>query len=384
MKLPTLLQIAALAAVVAGLVTNLVMPLALWLARAFSALDRPDGERKRHAAAVPRLGGVAVTAGLAFGAVVPLAFHWERWRAVVPRGELVAFALALAIVFLVGLVDDLHGLGPLKKLAGETVAAILLVQAGWSFSFFWLPVCGQIHFGAFGGLISVLWLVGVTNAVNLLDGLDGLAAGIVAIIAGSLATYSIWVGNAGSVALLAAMTGACLGFLRHNWEPARIFLGDSGSLVLGFLLAAISLHATFKAEATVAILLPLLALGLPVVDTLLVMAVRFLESSGRSLPARFRRMVEGDRQHLHHLLGHLIPRRRQIVLGLWGVAAIFCVMALVVVTEGEPELGLVLVAVQVVAIFLLRRLGFARAARRLAAAERAELRERLAPGPREP
>ena len=384
MKLPTLLQIAALAAVVAGLVTNLVMPLALWLARAFSVLDRPDGERKRHAAAVPRLGGVAVAAGLAFGAVVPLAFHWERWRAVVPRGELVAFVLALAIVFLVGLVDDLHGLGPLKKLAGETVAAILLVQAGWSFSFFWLPVFGQIHFGAFGGLISVLWLVGVTNAVNLLDGLDGLAAGIVAIIAGSLATYSIWVGNAGSVALLAAMTGACLGFLRHNWEPARIFLGDSGSLVLGFLLAAISLHATFKAEATVAILLPLLALGLPVVDTLLVMAVRFLEASGRSLPARFRRMVEGDRQHLHHLLGNLMPRRRQIVLGLWGVAAIFCVMALVVVMEGEPELGLVLIAVQVVAIVLLRRLGFARAARRLAAAERAELRERLAPGPREP
>lgn len=377
MTTATLLQIAAMAAVVAALVTNLLVPLVRRLAHAYSAIDRPDGERKSHEAAVPRLGGLAVGAGLAFGAAVPVAFHWDRWMAVVPRGELVAFVVAMTIVFLVGLVDDLLGLSPLKKLAGEVVAAVVLVEAGWQFSYFWLPLFGQVDLGVGGWLVSVVWLVGVTNAINLLDGLDGLAAGVVAIIAGSLAAYSVWVGNLGSVALLAAMTGACVGFLRHNWEPARIFLGDSGSLVLGFLLASISLHSTFKAEATVAILLPLLALGLPVIDTLLVMGVRFVEQSGRSVPARVRRMVEADRQHLHHLLGNLVPRRRGIVLALWGTAAVFCAMALLVVMEGAPELGLVLLAVQIVAIFLLRHLGFARAARAQADKERARLREEM-------
>ncbi|HSM50320.1 MAG TPA: MraY family glycosyltransferase [Thermoanaerobaculia bacterium] len=377
MTTATLLQIAAMAAVVAALVTNLLVPLVLRLAQAYSVIDKPDGERKSHDGAVPRLGGLAVGAGLAFGAAVPMSFHWDRWIASIPRGELVAFLVAMTIVFLVGLVDDMLGLSPLKKLAGEVVAAVVLVEAGWQFSYFWLPVFGQIDLGVGGWFVSVIWLVGVTNAINLIDGLDGLAAGVVAIIAGSLVAYSIWVGNPASVALLAAMTGACLGFLRHNWEPARIFLGDSGSLVLGFLLAAISLHSTFKAEATVAILLPLLALGLPVIDTLLVMAVRFLEESGRSVPARLRRVVEADRQHLHHLLGNLVRRRRRIVLALWGTAAVFCAMALVVVVEGAPELGLVLLGVQIVAVFLLRRLGFARAARAQAEKERARMRQAL-------
>ena len=140
-----------------------------------------------------------------------------------------------------------------------------------------------------GAVVSLLWIVGVTNAINLIDGLDGLAGGVVAIIADSLLAYALLQGNLRTVILMAATAGACIGFLRHNWAPARIFMGDSGSLTLGFLLAAISVHSSLKAPAAVAILVPILALGVPVIDTLLVMGVRFLDRPkgrlARAVPA---------------------------------------------------------------------------------------------------
>src|SRR5262249_45772064 len=152
------------------------------------------------------------------------------------------------------------------------------------------PYWGNVPLGLLGGLGTMLWIVGVTNAINLLDGLDGLAGGVAAIIATSLLVFGLIQANTLMVILTAAIVGACLGFLRHNWAPARIYMGDSGSLMLGFLLAVMSLHASIKGAATVAILVPLLALGLPVIDTLLVMAVRFVEKPQGSPVRRFARM----------------------------------------------------------------------------------------------
>src|SRR4029078_5802140 len=140
-----------------------------------------------------------------------------------------------------------------------------------------------------------------------------------------------WIqGNALTVILMSAIVGVCLGFLRHNWAPAKIYMGDSGSLMLGFLLAGMSLHASMKGAATVAILVPILALGLPVIDALLVMVVRFVEKPQGSHVRRFARLFQADRNHLHHVMVRLGPERKHIVLVIYLVAASFCAMALVV------------------------------------------------------
>src|SRR2546428_12033484 len=181
-----------------------------------------------------------------------------------------------------------------------------------------------------GGLITVVGIVGVTNAVNLLDGLDGLAGGVAAIIATSLLVFACIQANILMVIVTSAVAGACLGFLRHNWAPARIYMGDSGSLTLGFLLAVMSLHASIKGAATVAILVPILALGLPIIDTILVMAVRFVESPQASHLRRFARMFKADRNHLHHRMARVAPQFKRIVLVIFFVAACFCATSLFV------------------------------------------------------
>src|SRR5260370_24629418 len=150
---------------------------------------------------------------------------------------------------------------------------------------------------------------------------------------------------------MAAPAGACLGFLRHNWEPARIFMGDSGALTLGFLLAAMSVHSALKAPAAVAILVPILALGVPVMGTLLVMAVRFLDRPPARPLRRFLRMFRADRKHPHHLLDQVGARRSQVVGLIYAVVVAFCVMALIVAVNGQTHLGPVCVGVDVLLIF---------------------------------
>ena len=378
----TPLVLALFAALVAGVVTNALVPVVARLAGMLRALDRPD-ERKHHAGEIPRLGGVAIALGLGVAAGVGLLAGWKQWGVIIPRSELAALAMGTSLVFLIGVLDDLYTVTPSKKFLVQFLAAWLIVQVGWQFGALNLPFVGSVELGVWGGPISILWLVGVTNAVNLIDGLDGLASGVVAIIAVSLLVYSFVQGNPGSVVLLAAVAGACLGFLRHNWEPARIYLGDSGSLTLGFLLAAISLHSSLKAQAAVAILVPVLALGLPVIDTLLVMVVRFFGAEGAPVARRFARMFHADRNHLHHLLGHLVARRHRIVAVLYTTAIVFCAAALAVALTGETLLGLVLVAVELAVMLAMRAWGLATEARRLAQEQKEEVKPRLARWERE-
>lgn len=359
------------AALVAGLLTNLMIPPITRLAFALRALDHPD-TRKLQTSAVPRLGGVAILIGLALGTGMAGASRWGEWDSL-QRNEMLVLGLGTGLIFLVGLVDDLVGVSVVKKFLCQIIAGWLLIEIGWSFDVLRLPLVGEIDLGIFGPILSLLWIVGVTNAINLIDGLDGLASGLVAIIAGSLLVYSILQGNAGTVLLMAGTAGACLGFLRHNWEPAKIFMGDSGSLTLGFLLAATTVHSSLKAPAAVAILVPLLALGLPVLDTLLVMTFRFLDRPHSPFAERLMRMFHADRQHLHHLLAHFGAARTRIVTVLYLVAVSFCAMALLVAVTGETLLGVVLVVLEFSVVFAMRRLGLAMEARRLADTQREEI-----------
>jgi UDP-GlcNAc:undecaprenyl-phosphate GlcNAc-1-phosphate transferase len=258
----------------------------------------------------------------------------------------------------------------LHKFLIQFLAAWILVHAGWVFDVVRLPLVGEVHLGIAGGVVSLLWIVGVTNAINLLDGLDGLAGGVVAIIALSLLGYAAMQGNTGTILLMAATAGACLGFLRHNWEPARIFMGDSGSLGLGFVLGAVSVHSSLKAPATVAILVPVLALGVPVMDTLLVMGVRFLDRPKGPITRRFARMFHADRKHLHHLLSEFSGRRPFIVATIYSLVFVFCAMALVVGVTGENGLGVALLILEFAVLLSMRQAGLSREARRLALQQR--------------
>ena len=289
------------------------------------------------------------------------------WGGRVSRSELAVVLLGTAMVFVVGLADDVIGVPPLHKILVETAAAAMVVAAGLHFSVVSLPGSrGGIALGILAGVATVLWIVGATNAFNLIDGLDGLAGGVAAIISSSLLVCAVLQGHRFTVVLLAGLAGACLGFLRHNWEPARIFLGDAGSLTVGFLLAIAAVQASIKASTAVAILVPILVLGLPVMDTLLVMIVRFFGLSRATLKARLLRLGVADLQHVHYLLAEHSHSRRKAVVWLHALTLGFCVLAILVLVTKNALTGVLLVGLEFLAVLGLRTVGLASRLRRTA------------------
>jgi UDP-GlcNAc:undecaprenyl-phosphate GlcNAc-1-phosphate transferase len=351
-----LLSDALVAAAVAAVVTSLLVPPVIHLAVALRALDHP-GNRKHHDRPIPRLGGVALAAGIGTALLFAMLILRSEGRLPISRNEILALGLGGAMVFVLGVVDDLFGVSVLNKFLIQLCAAFLLVRTGFAFDAISLPGGAPLELGFFGGAVSILWIVGVTNAINLIDGLDGLASGVVAITASSFLAYAVLQENALAAIAMAAVVGASVGFLRHNWSPARIYMGDSGSLTLGFLLAATSVHSTLKAPAAVAILVPLLALGVPVFDTLLVMVIRFLDEPRGPISARTLAMFRADRRHLHHLLLRLGRRREHVVLWIYGAVLVFCVLAVATAIAKSPTLGVGLLVTEGLAVLLLRLLG---------------------------
>ena len=351
-----LLIAAVMAAGIAALVTSLMVPVVTWLSVMLRALDYP-GERKLHTDPTPRLGGLAIVTGLLFGVGLVGLARWGVWGGRVSRSELAVVLLGTAMVFLVGLADDVVGVPPLNKILVETAAAVMVVASGLRFSVVSLPGGQGLALGILAGVATVMWIVGATNAFNLIDGLDGLAGGVAAIISSALVVCALLQGHRFTVVLLAGLTGACLGFLRHNWEPARIFLGDAGSLTVGFLLAIAAVQASIKASAAVAILVPILVLGLPVMDTLLVMIVRFFGLSRATLRTRLLRLGVADLQHVHYLLAEHAHSRRKAVAWLHVATLTFCALAIVVLVTKNALAGVLLVGLEFLAVLGLRTVG---------------------------
>ena len=368
-----------LGALLAGTVASLAFPFVSRIAMSVRAVDYPGGRRSQDEA-IPRMGGIAIAAGIAAGATMSRLLLSPQWFWNITTFEMWAVALGTTLVFIIGTVEDVIGVPAILRFLVQVTAAVAVVSAGLSFDRLYLPHWGEIELGVWGALFTVSWIVGVTNAINLLDGLDGLAGGVAAIIATSLLIFACIQQNALAVIIMSAILGACLGFLRYNWAPAKIYMGDSGSLTLGFLLAVISMHSSIKGAAAVAILVPLLALGLPVIDTLLVMAVRFVEKPQGSLVRRFARMFQADRNHVHHLLARTAPGRKHIVVVIYCVAAFFCMMALAVAVSRSAVLGVALVAVEVAVVFLMRNMGVQPKALALSLDQRREVRERFLTG----
>ncbi len=366
---------------VAGLIgwsmTDLLMPLVSRLARLLGAIDYPGG-RKQHEGAVPRLGGLAIVTGLVLGVCPIMALGLsQEWRTALNLDvvKVLLMIFSTMLIFILGLVDDLSGISAGKKFLIEFLAAYLVVSAGWRFEGVEIPGVGYVNLGILGWVATIIWIVGVTNAINLIDGLHGLAGGVVAIVAGSLAVYSIILENIVAAVLMSATVGACLGFLHYNWK-GEIFMGDTGSLTLGFILAVSTVHASMKTSAAVAILVPILALGVPVMDTLLVMALRYLSESDSPTSQRIMAMFQADRNHLHHLL-ESFGGRKAAVFTMYGIVLLFSVLALVTAATKRFSMGVALVIVELVAIFVVRQLGFAARMREINWARRAEIAEAL-------
>ncbi len=269
-------------ALVALLVVVLLTPAVGGMARVLGAVERHEPGRRGTRHGVPRLGGLALFLGIFLPSLAFLPIH----------GGMRGILLGAAVATTVGAVDDFRGLRWWEKLSGQVLAAAIPVGFGVWVHRFTFPVLG-VHAlpAAVGTTLTVLGIVAVMNMVNFLDGLDGLAAGVCAISAGSFAVIDLSLGRPDAAILTASVFGACVGFLRHNFYPARIFMGDSGALLLGFTLASVSVEGLLKTAALATLVLPLLVLAVPLLDTSFVVARRI--KHGRPI-------YVADQAHLHH------------------------------------------------------------------------------------
>ena len=303
-------------------------------ARGWNAI--PSLDRHIHTRRTPRLGGVAIFVTLWCIALLAwVAGHFGVYGFVFPEPTFRILGPA-TIVFVVGLIDDFHGLGPHVKFVAQAGAAILLFSNGFGISRLSL-LAGHPHLEWFVGLpLTILWVVWITNAFNLIDGLDGLAAGCALFSTLVTCVIAILLHNEGILLLAVALAGAIGGFLRYNFNPASIFLGDCGSLLIGFLLSAIALAGSQKAPTVVAVAIPVVTLGLPILDVTVAVLRRFLSCKG---------LFEADREHIHHkLLGRGVSHR-QAVLVLYGVSACFGVLSLFLLHPASIRVSLVLMVV---------------------------------------
>ena len=328
-------------------VTSLFLSITLtWWVRNFSNAKGwtvgPRSDRHLHTIPVPRLGGVAIYVSFV-AIVVSSTFAFPRLGigGVPSAGTLLGILGPATLVFSLGLFDDLRSVSAYKKFAIQTVAAVWLYAQGFGIHQLDLIADGQPFRWAYSLPLTVLWVLLITNAFNLIDGLDGLAAGS-ALFSISVVLVLSLVAHDPLVAFLAvAMAGATLGFLRFNFHPASIFLGDSGSLFIGFMLAALALAGSQKAPTMVAVSIPILSLGLPILDVTLAVARRFL--AGKPL-------FGADRAHIHHKLLKRGLSQREAVLILYAVSAAFGFLSLALM-QGRGRIAFIL-AVTGVGIFV--------------------------------
>jgi UDP-GlcNAc:undecaprenyl-phosphate GlcNAc-1-phosphate transferase len=285
------------ALLIALVVVYVSTPLVKRLAFRFRALDDPD-ERKVHNRLMPRLGGLAIYLGFTMAVLLTQPLTNTIW----------GLLLGGTLIMLLGVIDDIKGLSPRTKLAGQVVAAIILVASGIRVSFLTNPFEGMLLLESLAIPVTLLWIIGITNAVNLIDGLDGLAAGTAGIAAVTMAVVTFLEGLT-SVAVLALILGAALlGFLRYNFYPAQIFMGDSGSMFLGFNLAALAILGLTKGTTVISLFIPIVILGIPIMDTLFAIVRRFFNRKPIFHP---------DKQHLHHCLLNMGLSHWQTVVAIY-------------------------------------------------------------------
>jgi len=301
-------------------------PLVRKLAFIIGAVDKPDA-RKVHTRIMPRLGGLAIFVATTIGLLVftNTGFFPMYWM-----------LLGSIVIVIIGILDDMNPMSAKTKLLGQILAAMIVVYGGIRIDFINVPFMDEpIYFGQWSWVISILWIVGITNALNLIDGLDGLASGVSSIALSSIAIMSLMMGNITVATISLILLGATLGFLYYNFYPAKIFMGDSGSLYLGFFLASLSILG-FKNITMISYVIPILILGVPIFDTLFAIVRRY--RSGLSITAP-------DKKHLHHCIISLGFSHRATVLIIYGITMMFSLAAIFLSQATIWIAGIVLILV---------------------------------------
>lgn len=284
------------------LISLLATPIIIKVAHHVGAIDVPTDERRVHKSPIPRLGGLAIFISVMISLLIFIDL---------PTTKLLGIVIGSLIIVLMGFIDDIQPIKAKYKLMVQILAAFVLIFSGIRItgisSFFNLEQTIYLD-GALGLIISVLWIVGITNTLNLIDGLDGLAGGVASISALTLAYVAFVNGRIEITVITLIIAGASIGFLPYNFNPARIFMGDTGALFLGFILAAISIEGTLKSAAAIAFFAPVLALGIPIFDTFFSIVRRL---------AKGQHPFEADKGHLHHRILEMGFGQKRTVLTLY-------------------------------------------------------------------
>lgn len=349
-------------------VASLFLTLAVrWVAPKLGAVDQPS-DRKVHSTPVPRLGGVAVVGAMAATLLVAaltglLPYDGGTADLLLWEGLLAGGA----VIFFCGIWDDFSPLSARTKFFAQCVAAGIAVWSGVHLDRVALAGDHVLELGILSIPLTLLWIVGITNAFNLIDGLDGLAAGLGSIAAGTCAAIFLYTGAIDDATVLLVLLGALLGFLPFNFNPAKIFLGDSGSLVLGYLLSVMVITGSQKYATATAVVIPLLTFGVPIIDTLLSMVRRMLTGQSRGAENKFswknsllvlKQAFIADRDHIHHRLLARGLSHRGAVLALYATAAALSSLALVSVLAHYRNALLLLLTVAVATAIGIAKLGY--------------------------
>ena len=317
-----------LALAVAFLISFSATPAVIALANKIKAIDVPKDERRVHKKPIPLIGGLAIFYGFVISV---LCF------AVIDRPTM-GILLGSTIMVTIGVIDDMRDLNAKIKLLFQIISALIVVYFGIEVEYIANPIANwigpkYINLGLWSIPITIIWIVGVTNAVNLIDGLDGLAVGVSSIASVALLSLTILSQNLNVAILIAALAGAGFGFLPYNFNPAKIFMGDTGSTFLGFVLACISIQGLMKMYAIISFAVPVLILGLPIFDT----AFAILRRIAKKKP-----IMSPDRGHLHHRLIDMGFSQRQTVTILYTLTSLLCLTAVVMALKDALR-GLILV-----------------------------------------
>lgn len=303
--------IQALAAFIVPLITVLLItPLVIKFAIKFGAIDKPN-ERKVHENIMPRLGGLAIFIGVIAG----------YFAAGLYNEKIMTISAGAILIVIIGILDDKYELSAKVKFAGQILVGALIVQSGLTIDLVTIPFIGDFELGLWSYPITIFWIVAITNAINLIDGLDGLSAGVSGIGIATIAIMALIAGKMLIFILSIILLGSIIGFLFYNFHPAKIFMGDTGALFLGYSISILSLLGLYKSVTLFSFLVPIIILGVPVFDTTFAIIRRIVNKKPISAP---------DKSHLHHRLLALGLSHRTTVLAIYALGILFSVSALLI------------------------------------------------------
>jgi UDP-GlcNAc:undecaprenyl-phosphate/decaprenyl-phosphate GlcNAc-1-phosphate transferase len=307
----------------------LITPMVIKLAPKIGAVDQPNN-RKVHVKPMPRIGGLAIFIGVIIGYFISGVYF-------IP---ITAISIGGIVILLLGIMDDLKTLSAKTKLIVQCIAAATVLFSGLIIEVVHIPVLGTFHIGFLSYPLTLLWIVSITNSINLIDGLDGLATGVSAIILITIGSLAFIHDKDLIFTFCVILLGSLLGFLVHNFHPAKIFLGDMGALFIGYSISVISLLGLYKSVTLFSIFVPLLLLGVPLFDTLFAIIRRSVNQTGIMSP---------DKNHLHHRLMKKGFSHRNTVLFIYGMGIIFSIIA---ITSAYTPLWGTIIIILVLLIFL--------------------------------